>query len=306
MTQLISNRSASRSAEFAIRLSLIWGFAIPAMLSSCEKPQFPDDLSNADAVLQCQVLSTTRTDSVKTPNCKQYFSKLALQVFDAEGYKVYDKVKTQTSDDDAFGQLGLSLSEGIYRVVAVGHSSKVSPSIKSLQMVQFTSSDGEKLTDTFSYCDTITIGDKPIRRDAVMTRRVAMFRLRMTDADIPSTVASVKFDYKGGSANFNPSTGQGCTKSTQTETRAVSKDGVYEIYTFPYLSDEGVLQITATALSADGSTIRSRTFSDVPITRDRITTYRGTFFQDGDGEITQTTFGFYVDGEWKGEDVYEF
>ena len=86
----------------------------------------------------------------------------------------------------------------------------------------------------------------------------------------------------------------------------MSKDGVYEIYTFPYLSDEGVLQITATALSADGSTIRSRTFSDVPITRDRITTYRGTFFQDGDGEITQTTFGFYVDGEWKGEDVYEF
>ena len=276
------------------------------MPTSCEKPQSPDSLINADAVLQCQVLSTTRTDSLKTSDCKQYFSKLAVQVFDADGQKVYDKVKTQTINDNAFGQLGLSLSEGIYRVVAVGHSSKVSPSIKSLSLVQFTASDGEKLTDTFSYCDTITIGDQPIKRDAVMTRRVAMFRLRMTDANIPSSVASVKFDYKGGSANFNPSTGQGCTKSTQTETRPVASDGVYEIYTFPYMGDDGVLQVTATALSADGTTIRQRVFPDVPITRDRITTYRGTFFQEGDGEITQTTFGFWVDGEWKGEDIYEF
>ena len=291
------------SAEFAIRLSLIAAFVMP---TSCEKPQSPDSLINADAVLQCQVLSTTRTDSLKTSDCKQYFSKLAVQVFDADGQKVYDKVKTQTINDNAFGQLGLSLSEGIYRVVAVGHSSKVSPSIKSLSLVQFTASDGEKLTDTFSYCDTITIGDQPIKRDAVMTRRVAMFRLRMTDANIPSSVASVKFDYKGGSANFNPSTGQGCTKSTQTETRPVASDGVYEIYTFPYMGDDGVLQVTATALSADGTTIRQRVFPDVPITRDRITTYRGTFFQEGDGEITQTTFGFWVDGEWKGEDIYEF
>ena len=296
---------SKRSRLFAMAAWLIWGFAIPFI--SCEQPQWPDtELANADAVLRCQVLQVTRSDTVTTAAISQYFQKLALQVFDADGNKVLDKVKTQTSQDDGFGSLGLQLSEGVYRVVAVGHSSKISPTIKSTQQVQFTASEGEKLTDTFSYCDTITIADEPIHRDVLMTRRTAMFRLRMTDADIPSTAASIKFDYKGGSANFNPSTGQGCTKSSQTETRTISADGIYEIYTFPYLADTGVLQITATALTADGTAIRTRQFSDVPITRDRITTYRGTFFGEGDGEITQTTFGFLVDGEWKGEDIYEF
>ena len=285
-----------------------WSFSFLVLaLVACERPMIPNGYTgDEDLALECQVVSTTRGDTVRSSACSQYFSKLALQVFDGSGQKVLDKVRTQTTADEAFGHLGVSLAEGRYWVVAVGHSSRISPSIKSLQMVQFTAQDGEKLTDTFSFCDTITITSEPIEREAWMERRTAMFRLQIIDDEIPTSVAAIRFDYRGGSANFNPSTGQGCTKSTQSELREYRPDGIYEIYTFPYLASDGVLQITATALTADGTTIRTRTFADVPVTCNRITTYRGQFFLPGDGEITQTTFGFYVNGEWLGEDIYNF
>ena len=78
------------------------------------------------------------------------------------------------------------------------------------------------------------------------------------------------------------------------------------VYTFPYMSATGVLKMTLSALSADGSVIRQREWQDVPVTRNRITTYTGKFFEDGDGNITQSGFGFTVNGQWEGEDTYNF
>ena len=42
------------------------------------------------------------------------------------------------------------------------------------------------------------------------------------------------------------------------------------------------------------------------MTRNRITTYTGKFFEDGDGQFTQSDFGFVVHADWDGEDHYEF
>jgi hypothetical protein len=52
--------------------------------------------------------------------------------------------------------------------------------------------------------------------------------------------------------------------------------------------------------------IRQRTFDAVPVTRNRITTYTGHFFEDGDGQFTQSDFGFVVHADWDGEDVHTF
>ena len=251
--------------------------------------------------------TTTADITRSSSNPDDYFEKLNVQLFDALGDKVLDKVCTQeVGDVDDFGSVELQLADGTYSVVAVGHSSIKSATIKSTQMVQFTASDGEKLTDTFCYCGSISVSDGHRQFDLTMNRVAAKFRVVMTDDDIPPQLAKIKFDYTGGSANFNPSTGMGCTKSTQSETRAVSTDGIYEIYTFPYQSDICKLKVTLSALTADGTIIYKRTFEDVPVTRNRITTYRGEVFGEGGGQLTQTGFGFVVNGDWEGEDIYEF
>ena len=60
------------------------------------------------------------------------------------------------------------------------------------------------------------------------------------------------------------------------------------------------------SLDMDGTTIRKRVFENVPVTRNRITTFTGRFFMDGDGEFTQSDFGFVVHTDWDGEDNHDF
>ena len=81
---------------------------------------------------------------------------------------------------------------------------------------------------------------------------------------------------------------------------------IHQAYTFPYMAKSCTLKMTVSALDSQGTVIRKRTFEDVPVTRNRITTYTGKFFEDGDGQFTQSDFGFVVHADWDGEDFYEF
>lgn len=270
-------------------------------LTACEKPVI--DGADGNVILNFQ---TTGTPTRATITIGDYFTKINVQMFDAEGNKVFDKVRTQYSSESSFGQMSLQLAEGDYTIVAVGHSSVKSATIKSAEMVQFTASDGEKLTDTFCYCGEISVGEKPGQHNLMMQRVTAMMRFSFTDEEIPASLSKVKFDYNGGSANFNPSSGEGTTRSTQSELRTVNVNDNYQIYTFPYMSATGALRVTITALDSDGNTIRQRVVESVPVTRNRITTFTGHLFDDSPGDITQSGFGFTVDPEWSGVDYYTF
>ena len=279
-------------------------FFLLALVACVGCERMGDDARSGNVTLR--FVASQEASTRATVYIGDYFSKLNIMLFDADGEKAFDKVKTQLIDDDGFGQMNLSLAPGRYTIVAVGHSSIKSATIKSPVMVQFTASDGEKLTDTFCYCGAITVGDKPEYHDLVMSRVSAMFRLKITDDDIPESFARMKFDYTGGSANFNPSTFEGTTKSTQSENRQRDATDTYSCFTFPYLATTCNLKMTVSALDADGNVIRQRKFDAIPVTRNKITTYTGRFFLDGDGNITQSGFGFTVNADWDGEDVFDF
>jgi hypothetical protein len=250
--------------------------------------------------------SMTNADAKTRALSTNYFSKLNIMLFDEDGERVFDKVKTQTADDDDWGTLSLKLTAGTYTVVAVGHSSHNSATIKSPEVVQFTASDGEKLTDTFCHCSQITIGGETNTFTLPMYRAGAMIQFCLTDKSVPDNFAYFLMEYTGGSANFNPTTLEGITKSTQSEKRIRNDLMIHQCYTFPYMATSGTLRITCSALSSDGTVIRHRTFDAVPVTRNRITTYTGHFFEDGDGQFTQSDFGFVVHADWDGEDVHTF
>lgn len=234
------------------------------------------------------------------------FTKLNVHVFDATGAKVFDKVKTQTSADEDFCTLSMKLSEGTYWVVAVGHSSKNSATIKSPEAVQFTASEGEKLTDTFCHCSQIKVEGEQSTYTLPMYRTGAMIQFALTDSQVPNNFAYFLMEYTGGSANFNPQTLEGITKSTQSEKRIRNSLNIHQAYTFPYMAKSCLLKITVSALDAEGTVIRKRVFENVPVTRNRITTYQGHFFMDGDGEFTQSDFSFVIHADWEGEEHYEF
>lgn len=283
---------------------IFWAAIVAAItLTSCEAPYIGEEELPGNCTL---TFAATGTPTRGTVTIGDYFTKLNVMLFNEDGTKYFDRVRTQYSADENFGQMSMTLPAGEYTVVAVGHSSAKSATIKSAEMVQFTASEGQKLTDTFAYAGTVTVGEAAEEHRITMTRASAMVRFILQDEEIPASLASMKFDYIGGSANFNPTTFEGTTKSTQSETRAVAANDTYAIFTFPYQSNAGRLKVTVTALTASGDVIRKRTFEDIPVTRNRITTYTGPFFGEGDGTVTQSGFGFLAEGDWDGEDIYEF
>ena len=273
------------------------------ILSACEKPVIDEDTVHDDAVVFSFI--PTFKDTTRG-NHSSFFSKLNVQIFDADGQKVFDKVKTQTSEDADFCTLSLKLPAATYTVVAVGHSSKVSATIKSPDAVQFTASDGEKLTDTFCHCSQITIGEDAAEFTLPMYRVGAMIQFCLTDTQVPDNFAYFIMEYTGGSANFNPTTLEGITKSSQSEKRIRNDLMIHQAYTFPYLATSCLLKITVSATDMDGTVIRKRVFEDVPVTRNRITRCQGPLFGDGDYTIYQTAFGITVNTDWAGEDFYTF
>ena len=277
-------------------------FVFVFVATSCEKEIASDSGNAGNVTLTFRTTTAERTRGA----CAEYFQKLNVQVFDATGAKVFDKVKTQTSADADFGSLSVQLGDGTYTVVAVGHSSSVSATIKSPTVCQFTASDGRKLTDTFCACQQIVVDGSATDYTLDMYRAVAMVQFCLQDDDVPANFAQFKMEYSGGSANFNPTTLEGITKSSQSELRTATDAQIYQAFTFPYLSASGVLKMTCTALDAAGGVIRQREWQEVPVTRNRITTYTGRFFEDGDGQFTQSDFGFVVHADWDGEDHYEF
>ena len=271
------------------------------LMTACEK----DITQNDDGNVHLTFVPTTHDLTRGTISIGDYFSRLAVQMFDADGNRVFDKVKTQSMDDDDFGTLNVGLTAGTYTIVAVGHSSPVTPTIKSTEMVQFTAKDGIKNSDTFAYCGSVTIDADHTSHELRMNRATAMVSFEFSDETMPDNYAGICVDYNGGSANFSPTTMEGCTKSSQSETR-LNRATQYQVFTFPYLSNEGLLKMTLTALDADQNTLTTKTLTDVPVTRNRITHCQGALFGEGDFTIYQTTFGISVNSDWDGEDFYYF
>jgi hypothetical protein len=217
---------------------------------------------------------------------------------------VWSQSKTQTRDDDDFGTLNVGMKAGTYTVVAVGHSSPVTPTIKSTELVQFTAKGGVKNSDTFCHYGQVTIDEDGGYHELRMNRVTAMITFEFTDTAMPENFAGLKVEYTGGSANFAPRTGQGCTKSSQSEMRQLAQQ--YQVFTFPYMSSEGVLKMALSALDADGNVLTTKTLTDVPVTRNRITRCTGVLFGEGDFDIYQTTFGITVNTDWDGVIDYPF
>ena len=269
------------------------------LLTACERVVLDDDGGT-----RLHFVPTT-ADTRGTVSVGDYFSCLAVQLFDQDGNKVFSQSKTQTRDDDDFGTLSVGLTAGTYTVVAVGHSSPVTPTIKSNELVQFTARNGVKNSDTFCHYGQVTIDEDGGYHELKMNRVTAMVTFEFTDATMPAGFSGLKVDYTGGSANFNPSTGQGCTKSTQSETRAI-RASQYAVFTFPYMSTDGTLKITLNALDKDQNVLTTKVLTDVPVTRNRITRCTGELFGDGDFEIHQTAFGITVNPDWDGIIDYQF
>ena len=228
--------------------------------------------------------------------------RLNIAIFDADGTKV--KTIAQKKDDASYGTVALSLVAATYKLVVIAHNGDGSATISSEEKVTF---PNNKVTDTYYYYGDLVVGAEKQSYDLTLTRAVAMFRLVLTDESIPSNVAKLKFYYLGGSSTFSPKDGYGCVNSKQTEIRSVADDGVYEIYTLPHTEEDVLTKLTVTALDANDNIIKERIFENVPIIRNQVTRYTGSFFGSGGGGATGSgDFRMTADPDWDAVNGYTF
>ena len=283
-------------------------FFLALLLAACEKPiidektgqELPADANVILHFTQYEQEAFTRSATDITNLC----SRLNIAIFDAEGTKV--KTVAQKESDASYGTVALTLTAGTYRLVVIAHSCDGSATITSTEKVTF---PNNKVTDTFYYYGDLVVTAEKQSYDLTLTRAVAMFRLVLTDDEIPSTVAKLKFYYLGGSSTFSPKDGVGCVNSKQTEIRPVSTDGVYEIYTLPHTEEDVLTKLTVTALDANDNIIKERIFENVPIIRNQVTRYTGSFFGSGGGGGGETGSGDFrmtADPDWDAVNGYTF
>ena len=283
--------------------------ALALLAVACEKPILDtEDIPNereANVILhmtQFEQTAFTRAATDITELC----SRLNIAIFDADGTKV--KTVAQKEGDASFGTVALTLAAGSYRLVVIAHNCDGSATITSEEKVTF---PNNKVTDTFYYYGDLVVTDAKQSYDLTLTRAVAMFRLVLTDEEIPSNVAKLKFYYVGGSSTFSPKDGYGCVNSKQTEVRPVPADyasgTAFDIYTLPHTDDDVLTKLTVTALDANDNTVKERIFENVPVTRNQITRYTGSFFGNGgSGQSTDGTFRLTADPDWDSVNGYTF
>ena len=249
--------------------------ALAVLVAACEKPILDEDvvsMKEANVILHMTQYeqeafgnsgnrATTRAATGITELC----SRLNIAIFDDEGTKV--KTVAQKEGDASFGTVALTLAAGTYQLVVIAHNAEGSATITSTEKVTF---PNNKVTDTFYYYGDLVVTSEVQSYDLTLTRAVAMFRMVLTDDEIPSSVAKFKFYYTGGSSTFSPSAGYGCVNSKQTEIRPVADDGTYEIFTLPHTEEDVLTKLTVTALDANDNTVKERVFENVPVTRNQI------------------------------------
>ena len=284
------------------------------LLAACEKPII-DEKTGQELPADANVIlhftqyeqesfgsSAHRSATRAATDITELCSRLNIAIFDAEGTKV--KTVAQKEGDASYGTVALSLAAGTYRLVVIAHNCDGSATITSTEKVTF---PNNKVTDTFYYYGDLVVTAEKQSYDLTLTRAVAMFRLVLTDESIPASVAKFKFYYLGGSSTFSPKDGYGCVNSKQTEIRPVSTDGIYEIYTLPHTVEDVLTKLTVTALDANDNILKERTFENIPIIRNQVTRYTGSFFGSGGGNSTNDgTFRLTADPDWDAVNGYTF
>lgn len=205
-------------------------------------------------------------------------SRMAFVLLDENGEKVVAQEKG--SDDKDFLTLRAQVPVGTYRLIAFGHNGSSNATIGTDATISF---PGEKLTDSFLYCDELVLDETVAKEKTVTLKRcVSRLAVKHTDA-IPSNAASVEIVVSGAGNVLNAETGLADETCEQTITIQIpesaqgTKDNNFICYLF--LEDkESTVDMKVTVKDADGKTITYHELEDVPVKVNVKTTCTGVLF----------------------------
>ena len=254
------------------------------LLTGCEKNEtdFVNDFVPADSMKSLKITFTFGGDVSQTAMTRASLTDANmtdLWLFDYLGETLQQTIH-QSSTDEGFGVISLDADYGehsLYFVASRGDT----PTVDGTVIIW------EKPSDTFWQNVTLNIEPQTATSQAVNLERVAT-RLRITVTDeVPATLASLNVTPSTWYYGIDYTTGE--ATDIRTTTRTISVPSSYAgtsgqlAASFYCLSPSTAWQtdITLAAKASDNTTISQIVIANVPMERNRITSFSGTLFTAG-------------------------
>ena len=221
---------------------------------------------------------------------------LIVAVFDAESGKqacqpIQHDQSDYTTNPEAYPKFSVTLPYGRYCLLVLGYNGSRQCNIASINRISW---EDDYVPNTFYYYEEFTL-DQNTNLDKQLTLKhaVAAFQIQAEDA-IPSELEKMRFSSTAGGSALNALTGfaaQNVGRISVIEVPAnyVGKKGVpFTVYLF--LPEEQInCNYNVQALGKNDAVLYGKTFSDVPLRIDYLTSWKGTFFETSE----DVGFSFY-------------
>ena len=226
------------------------------------------------------------TRGVETAVDYTSINAITLAFYKSDGTQAYKH--KQLRDDNTtyttFGSFELSLPMGSYTMVALAYKTKEgSPLVlTSPTAAAFT---GEHGYETFAYTQAVNITNtSTVDLSATLSRIISRLTVCSSDGRT-ANISNVRMTLSAGGWSFNPTTGlatvnTGCTNTTSiaaaTGECTISSTNVF------LLTDEQTMNVTIETLDSEGNTLFTKTVTDVPFKRNRVTILTGKMYTNDD------------------------
>jgi hypothetical protein len=225
---------------------------------------------------------------------------VTLAFYKADGTEAYKS--TQAKEDADFGEFECSLPMGSYTMVALAYYTNENSVLTLTSPTEATFST--RARETFAYTQPVTISStNAVDISATLNRIVSMLTVASTDGKV-SDVKNVRMTLSVGGKDFNPTTGFALTNTglvnTVGSSAAVGNTSTSSTCLF-LATDEQDIDVTIETLNADGDVLFSKTVTNVPFKRNRVTKLSGRMY-------TNDAVGgtFQVETAWLDEETINF
>lgn len=225
---------------------------------------------------------------------------MTLAFYKSDGTLQYSasQQKTTMPEGKTFGEFSLSLPMGSYTMVVLAYGSTYPMTLNSMTEAVFDTQE-EHVRETFIAKQTVDITTTAAKDvTAPLSRIVSKLQVASTDGRL-SEVRKIRMTFSAGGQGVNPLTGFALTDTGFSNTVNVSAEAGVTSSSVSYLfltADDQTMDVTIEPLDADGNPFFSKTVSDVPFKRNRVTVLTGKIYT-----ADATAGGFEVSEEWLDE-----
>ena len=222
----------------------------------------------------------------------------------SDGTEVYKH--TQNRDDNTtfttFGQFSCYLPIGNYTMVVLANAGNNEITLTSPTQASWGTNN---VMDTFVKTQAVNItSTSAVNLNATLERIVSAVAVQSTDVR-PAGVTHMRFTFSAGGKNFNPTTGLATSNTGFVTTMSYTADPGSTTYTGGLLflvTNEQTINVTIETLdAADGNVLFSKTITDVPLMRNRITTLTGSIYS-----ALASSGSFQINSDWLGSTNINF